>query len=70
MVTTTCLVTLAPISMATREAVSKSMTSLMEAITPSPISFLTISLACTLRVRASSPTVISSGRATSSRWRR
>ena len=67
MVTTTCLVTLAPISIATSEAVSKSITSLMEAITPRPISFLMISLAWILRVRASSPTVISSGSATSRR---
>ena len=61
MVTTTSFSTFAWNSIATREAVSKSITSLIAANTPRPISFLMTSAAVAFRRRASSPTVISSG---------
>ena len=53
--------TLAPSSSATSEAVSKSTTSFIVAITPRPISFFITSVAVTLSLDASSETTISSG---------
>ena len=61
MVTTTSFSTFAWNSMATREAVSKSIVSLTVANTPSAISFLMTSAAVAFRRSASSLTVISSG---------